>query len=41
MSADTVAEWVEDHGARLAPVSLSAAFDGFLRTLPWAGAGID
>ncbi|MEU9114738.1 hypothetical protein AB0D04_23820 [Streptomyces sp. NPDC048483] len=35
-----VAAWIAERGASLSPVALSAAFDAYLCTLPWAGAGI-
>lgn len=42
MHADQVADWIRAHsGAVLASEELTIAFDAYLRTMPWAGAGID
>ncbi|AJT64149.1 hypothetical protein [Streptomyces chattanoogensis] len=40
MQPDAVQEWIAEHAASLSPAGLSAAFDAYLCTLPWAGAGI-
>ncbi|MFJ9418354.1 hypothetical protein ACIRPT_29985 [Streptomyces sp. NPDC101227] len=34
------AAWIAERGASLGTAELSAAFDAYLCTLPWAGAGI-
>ncbi|MGK5545482.1 hypothetical protein ACSNOH_12215 [Streptomyces sp. URMC 127] len=41
MRIDDISSWLDEHGADAGPVSLSAGFDAYLCSLPWAGSGID
>ncbi|MEU5051594.1 hypothetical protein [Streptomyces sp. NPDC021096] len=41
MRIDEISSWLDEHGASAGPAALSAEFDAYLCTLPWAGSGID
>ncbi|WP_330339888.1 hypothetical protein [Streptomyces sp. NBC_00557] len=41
MRAEEISRWIADHNASITTVELASAFDAHLRTLPWAGHGID
>ncbi|QIY57827.1 3'-5' exoribonuclease [Streptomyces sp. RPA4-5] len=41
MRINQIEPWLREHGAEVQPVPLSARFNAYLSTLPWAGNGID
>lgn len=41
MRIDEISTWLDEHDASVGPGTLSAEFDAYLCSLPWAGSGID